>query len=157
MWPLRNAVLVLMASSSVFVSGIETAGCPLCTERSIFKEMTKEAIKEDILRKLGLSSPPTVNVNISDFSQMPYVQNKMKELNFQNDVIPGLGNQSDEDDDSFQPRTITILATMRPPVHNVPSALYFQLPSQDTDSLPEMEKAELSIHLPPGSSCMLRW
>merc|ERR1711874_140968 len=120
--------------------------------------MTKEAIKKDILRKLGLSSPPTVNVNISNFSELPFVKKKINELkrtsteDFQNDITPGYQPQSDEVDDRFLPRSITVLPTIRPPVHNVSSALYFPLPSQVNDSGLELEKAELSIHLPPAPS-----
>ena len=53
--------------------------------------MTKNAIKEDILRKLGLSSPPTVNVTELE---LPYVQQQIDRLkrtssvDFQTDFIP---------------------------------------------------------------------
>ena len=115
MWPLRNTVIVLMASSSVLVSGTNSLGCPVCTERNILKEMTKKAIKEDILRKLGLSSPPSVSsVNITE---LPYVQqgiDKLKRtstMDYQSDIMPGYHYQFDDDDYHFQPRSITILPT----------------------------------------------
>ena len=76
---------VLQASSSVLVSGINIAkksspGCPVCTDRNIFKEITKKTIKEEILRKLGLSSPPSVNVTVSTVSELPYVQQQINEV-----------------------------------------------------------------------------
>ena len=102
MWPLTNSVLVmvvsqtgpgfwrmmsnvLQASSSILVSGINISqksspGCPVCTDRNIFKEITKKTIKEEILRKLGLSSPPTVNVTVSTVSELPYVQQQINEV-----------------------------------------------------------------------------
>ena len=102
MWPLSNSVLVmvvsqtcpgfwrmmgnvLQASSSILVSGINISqksspGCPVCTDRNIFKEITKKTIKEEILRKLGLSSPPTVNVTVSTVSELPYVQQQINEV-----------------------------------------------------------------------------
>ena len=104
MSPLSNSVLVLMVSqagpgiermmrnvlqafSTILVSGINIAkksspGCPVCTDRNIFKEITKKTIKEEILRKLGLSSPPTVNVtlNVSSLSELPYVQQQINEV-----------------------------------------------------------------------------
>ena len=151
MWPLRITVLVLMASSSVLVLGTNSLGCPVCTERNIIKEMTKNAIKEDILRKLGLSSPPSVNV--TDL-ELPYVQQQIDRLrrnstvDFQTDFIPGSHHQVEEADDKFLARSITILPTIRPPVQSLYSALFFRLPSQVTDSRQELENAELSVHLP---------
>ena len=81
---------VLQASSSVLVSGINietinttsSLGCPVCTDRNIFKEITKKTIKDEILRKLGLSSPPSVNVtgNVSTVSELPHVQQQIKEV-----------------------------------------------------------------------------
>ena len=76
---------VLQASSTILVSGINIAkksspGCPVCTDRNIFKEITKKTIKEEILRKLGLSSPPTVNVTVSTLSELPYVQQQINEV-----------------------------------------------------------------------------
>ena len=158
MWPLRNTVLVLTASSSVLVSGFNFAqdpspGCPVCADRNILKEMTKNAIKEDILRKLGLSSPPSVNV-----TELMHVQPLIEELtrtstvDFQNDIVPGDHHQSDaEDEDHFRARSITILPTPAPLHTNFP-ALYFQLPHQLTDSDQPLEKAELSLHLPAAPS-----
>ena len=156
MWPLRNTVIVLMASSSVLVWGTNSLGCPVCTERNILKEMTKKAIKEDILRKLGFSSPPSVSsVNITE---LPYVQKRIDKLkrtstmSFQNHLIPGYHPQFEEAEDHFLPSSITVLPTLRPPVHSVSSSLYFQLPSQVTDSRRELERAELSVHLPAAPS-----
>ena len=78
---------VLQASSTILVSGINIAkksspGCPVCTDRNIFKEITKKTIKDEILRKLGLSSPPSVNVtgNVSTVSELPHVQQQIKEV-----------------------------------------------------------------------------
>ena len=81
-WMMGN---VLQASSTILVSGINIAkksspGCPVCTDRNIFKEITKKTIKEEILRKLGLSSPPTVNVTVSTLSELPYVQQQINEV-----------------------------------------------------------------------------
>ena len=75
---------VLQASSTILVSGINIAkksspGCPVCTDRNIFKEITKKTIKEEILRKLGLSSPPSVNLT-STVSELPYVQQQINEV-----------------------------------------------------------------------------
>ena len=74
---------VLQASSSVLVSGINISqksspGCPVCTDRNIYKNLTKNAIKEEILRKLGLSAPP-VNVTVST-SNMPHIQEQINEV-----------------------------------------------------------------------------
>ena len=78
---------VLQASSSVLVSGITIAnktspgpGCPVCKDRNIFKEITKKTIKEEILRKLGLSSPPSVDVPVSNVTELPYVQQQINEV-----------------------------------------------------------------------------
>ena len=53
--------------------------CPACLDISAHKEMAKNKIKADILRKLGLSSAP--NITRQHFSNVPFVQKQIEEFN----------------------------------------------------------------------------
>ena len=52
--------------------------CSACSDRTAFKEMTKNTIKAEILRKLGFSSAP--NVTGKNFSNLPVVQQQIEEV-----------------------------------------------------------------------------
>ena len=81
-------IIILKVSSVIFVSGSNisqksSGGCPVCTDRNILKEITKEKYKEEILSKLGFSDVPRTNVsNVSNVSELPYIEQKINEVSF---------------------------------------------------------------------------
>ena len=81
-------IIILKVSSVIFVSGSNisqksSGGCPVCTDRNILKEITKEKVKEEILSKLGFSDVPRTNVsNVSNVSELPYIEQKINEVRF---------------------------------------------------------------------------
>jgi len=133
-----------------------SAGCSLCSDREMFKQITKKTIKDEILRKLGFSTAP--NVTRKHLSKMHFVRKQIEELErasdrgMQNDQIPGFNMQLDEDDYHFQPHSISILPSDAPfPIRGY-SLLYFKLNDRIIDAKHDLVKAVLNVHLPPAPS-----
>jgi len=135
-----------------------SSGCPLCSDRNIYKELTKKTIKEEILRKLGFSTAPNVTAEL--FSQIPFVQEQIKQLEreteqgqgMQSDQSLGFHYMMDEDDFHFQPQTISILPS-KPPFNVWDQApLFFKLTERVVDSRQDLVKSVLNIHLPAATS-----
>ena len=78
-WMLVSAV----ASDNSFYPG---PGCLACKDRDLYKEITKQTIKEEILRKLGFSSPPS-NTNGQLYSSLPFVRKKIEEVIFHSFLV----------------------------------------------------------------------
>ena len=76
----------MIQAAWMFVSGVASnknaypgPGCLACKDRDLYKEITKHTIKEEILRKLGFSSPPS-NTNGHLYSDLPFVKKKIEEV-----------------------------------------------------------------------------
>jgi len=90
--------------------------CSSCVDRELFKNFTREEIKERILRKLGMSSPPNVTA-----SQVPaqLVRQLLSRYRRQLDALNDEEMQNDdaggggEDDFHFQTRQINVIAQDR--------------------------------------------
>ena len=55
--------------------------CLACKDRDLYKEITKQSIKEDILRKLGFSAPPVIpEGNILNSLQQELVRKEIEQV-----------------------------------------------------------------------------
>ena len=77
---MQASCCLLLASASKLERRETPPGskCSACSDRTAFKEMTKNTIKAEILRKLGFSSAP--NVTGKYFSNLPVVQKQIEEV-----------------------------------------------------------------------------
>lgn len=116
--------------------------------------MTKESIKEEILRKLNFATAPRVNVSIAN-SHM--VRNLIRKLQSESDAgmvndQPGFSHSMDQDDFHFRPSSVVIPVSKAPlPVRGY-MALYFKLSDRVIDSKKDMFNAVLNVHLPAAPS-----
>ena len=95
--------------------------CVSCVDRELFKNFTREEIREKILRKLGMVSAPNVTAEgIPEHLIKQLVKRYRHEFEIQNDeaaaggVVGGGNGGVDEDDDyHFQTKQINILSKTR--------------------------------------------
>ena len=73
----QASTIVSVSANNVGRQTSNSTGCSLCSDREVFKEITKKTIKDEILRKLGLSSAPNVSGN--HLSKMHFVRKQIEE------------------------------------------------------------------------------
>jgi len=127
--------------------------CSRCAQdRALFKQMTKQNIKEEILRKLNFDTAPSwQNVSIT---QSPVIKNWIKKLRSESDdgmmsdQGSGFSLSVDQDDYHFRPSNVFIPAIPGPvPVRGY-TPLFFKLSDRVIDSKKDLVNAVLNIHLP---------
>lgn len=83
--------------------------CSSCVDRELFKNFTKEEIREKILRKLGMVSPPNISTEaVPDHLVRQLLSRYHRELEIQGDQNTERMDV-DEDDFHFQTKQINIL------------------------------------------------
>ena len=70
-------MLVSVSANNVGRPTNNSTGCSLCSDREVFKEITKKTIKDEILRKLGFSTAP--NVTGDHLSKMHFVRKQIEQ------------------------------------------------------------------------------
>jgi len=133
-----------------------TTKCLACTERQEFKEFTKQRIKTEILRKLGLSAAP--NVTLRDIPTSGLIRNLIHKM----ETAPGDGMMADQptsfidEDDLFQAKQITIIPS-EPTSEMVRSrrhwnTLYYKMSGRIEEQQESLIAANLFLHLPHAPS-----
>ena len=93
---------------------VKNKSCSSCVNnRELYINYTKEAIKQDILKKLGMKNPPNVqkaNVPKHLIRQMveKYAPHSYEHQGIQNDA-PARINEIEDDEDHFQTKVMNIL------------------------------------------------
>ncbi|XP_023339410.1 uncharacterized protein LOC111709745 isoform X2 [Eurytemora carolleeae] len=93
-------LLVLVGEGSMCQS-------PICANRQEFKQFTKQNIKTEILRKLGLNSAP--NVTLSQIPGSHHIKNMIRKMETESEEGMLSDQGANFDDDHFQAKEITIL------------------------------------------------
>ncbi|XP_059084491.1 growth/differentiation factor 8-like [Tigriopus californicus] len=139
--------------------------CSSCVDRELFKNFTKEEIREKILRKLGMVNPPNISTEaVPDHLVRQLLSRYHRELDIQGDQNTERMNQ-EEDDFHFQTKQINILGIKDSPVlpalvRDLWDIQYFQvLTPQLERSWRDVTRAHLWVHLPaaPSSDDKYAW
>ena len=88
--------------------------CPSCViDREEYIKYTKEAIKKDILKKLGMKKAPNVSKDMAPKHLIYQMMEKYASHSYQHEGLlndaPIRSNEVDDDEDHFQTRILNIL------------------------------------------------
>lgn len=86
-----------------------TRGCSLCKDREALKNMNLAMIKDEILKRMGLSRPPNITGKILPQVPAHYLAQVEEERGYQSDQPYKTGESFTEEDDDYHVRTQKVL------------------------------------------------
>ena len=99
--------------------GEASGGCP-CGEESVSRYVNRtDVIKEDILRKLRMLTPPNATAQLQHLPDIPLLHSLIQQANNENANRERTQNENDDDDDDDHVMAMTILALSQPGVATV--------------------------------------